>query len=88
MLSREQFLSIAAQLKVANRGLFEKDYALSCLLDSFIEVEPLSTKFVFKGGTALRKVYFSDWRYSELQLGGQYLHSLPEAQRLMFWCIL
>lgn len=65
MLSREQFLSIAAQLKVANRGLFEKDYALSCLLDSFIEVEPLSTKFVFKGGTALRKVYFSDWRYSE-----------------------
>ena len=39
----------------------EKDYALSYLLAGMAQVGTL----VLKGGTALRKFYFSDYRFSE-----------------------
>ncbi len=43
----------------------EKDYVLSWLLLCFPDVKSLKENFIFKGGTALRKIYFPDWRYSE-----------------------
>ncbi len=45
-------------------GTLEKDYALTNLL-SVIANFPKLNKMVFKGGTALKKVYFENFRFSE-----------------------
>jgi len=46
-------------------GVAEKDYALTWLLYGIYESK-LSSKLVFMGGTAIRKVYFPEaWRFSE-----------------------
>lgn len=43
----------------------EKDYFLTLLLECISNNSELKKVFVFKGGTALRKIYFNDYRYSE-----------------------
>ena len=43
----------------------EKDYALSYVLACIANTEGLGNQIVLKGGTALKKVYFSDYRFSE-----------------------
>jgi len=43
----------------------EKDYALSWILKGIAQHEHLSKKMVFKGGTALKKIYFPNYRFSE-----------------------
>jgi predicted nucleotidyltransferase component of viral defense system len=45
--------------------ILEKDYALSYLLKAIAEEPALGERLVLKGGTALRKCYFSDYRFSE-----------------------
>jgi hypothetical protein len=47
------------------RDVVEKDFALSYALAGIFGVEQLASTLVFKGGTALRKGYFADYRYSE-----------------------
>lgn len=49
----------------ASLGVFEKDYIISCALAALSKTDHLTENLIFKGGTALRKVYFPDWRYSE-----------------------
>lgn len=44
-------------------ALVEKDYVLSAVL-AFVSKLPQAENLVFKGGTALRKAYFSDYRLS------------------------
>ncbi|MFH1246978.1 MAG: nucleotidyl transferase AbiEii/AbiGii toxin family protein [Candidatus Micrarchaeota archaeon] len=46
-------------------GVVEKDYFITLLLEAISNESFLKTNFVFKGGTALRKIYFKDYRYSE-----------------------
>ncbi|MCX6777399.1 MAG: nucleotidyl transferase AbiEii/AbiGii toxin family protein [Candidatus Micrarchaeota archaeon] len=46
------------------RAIVEKDYALSVVLLG-ISKSPLAAKVVFKGGTALKKAYFPEARFSE-----------------------
>jgi predicted nucleotidyltransferase component of viral defense system len=46
-------------------GTLEKDYVLTEVLGALSQVPSLNELLVFKGGTALRKAYFADWRYSE-----------------------
>ncbi|PWJ56611.1 hypothetical protein CLV98_111105 [Dyadobacter jejuensis] len=43
----------------------EKDYILSWILQGIAQHEQLSTTIIFKGGTALKQVYFEDYRFSE-----------------------
>ena len=43
----------------------EKDYVLSWILYGIAKHKKLSKTFVFKGGTALKKAYFQDYRFSE-----------------------
>jgi hypothetical protein len=43
----------------------EKDYALSYLLAGIAANPDLSGTLIFKGGTALKKLYFGDYRFSE-----------------------
>lgn len=64
MISRSELQRLAKRQKVA-LGTLEKDYILTEVLKSLSEVPSLWDVLVFKGGTALRKVYFSHWRYSE-----------------------
>jgi len=64
MITRAELQRLANREKVA-LGTLEKDYVLTEVLKSLSQVPTLSEMLVFKGGTALRKIYFSDWRYSE-----------------------
>lgn len=43
----------------------EKDYILSWILFGVAKHEQLLKAIVFKGGTALKKIYFEDYRFSE-----------------------
>lgn len=45
-------------------SVIERDYVLSWILKGIFESN-LSSNLVFKGGTALRKVYFKNYRFSE-----------------------
>jgi predicted nucleotidyltransferase component of viral defense system len=63
MISLNELKRIAAQQKIA-LSIVEKDYALTWVLYSLSKTE-FKKYFIFKGGTAIRKIYFPDWRYSE-----------------------
>jgi len=45
--------------------ILERDYVLSWLLASISHSEALRDTLVFKGGTALKKCFFGDYRFSE-----------------------
>lgn len=66
MIAGDQLKRIAREAGLA-AGVLEKDYALTWLLKGFYSrSSPLKNTLVFKGGTAIRKVYFPEtWRFSE-----------------------
>lgn len=43
----------------------EKDYVLNWLLFGITSSESLKNKWIFKGGTCLKKCYFEQYRFSE-----------------------
>jgi len=43
----------------------EKDYVIGWVLNGISNNEYLRERLIFKGGTALRKIYFHDYRLSE-----------------------
>jgi len=45
--------------------IIEKDYFIELILLYIAKDSELKEKLVFRGGTALRKIYFSDYRFSE-----------------------
>lgn len=45
--------------------IHERDYLLSWILAGIAQVDILSKTLVFKGGTALKKCYFGNYRFSE-----------------------
>jgi predicted nucleotidyltransferase component of viral defense system len=45
--------------------ILEKDYILSWVLAGISRVDALRDTLIFKGGTALKKCYFGDYRFSE-----------------------
>jgi predicted nucleotidyltransferase component of viral defense system len=45
-------------------GQAEYEYIILCAFDALSQTPPLSETFCLKGGTALRQVYFPDWRHS------------------------
>lgn len=45
--------------------VLERDYLLSWILAGMTRVDALRETLVFKGGTALKKCYFGDYRFSE-----------------------
>lgn len=44
--------------------VMERDYLLTWVLAGIVSVPELSAKLGFKGGTALKKCYFGDYRFS------------------------
>jgi hypothetical protein len=62
----------------------EKDYALSYLLAGIAGVPDLGDRVVLKGGTALKKAYFKDYRFSEdLDYSTLVPGPLPDIEALM-----
>ena len=65
--------------------VLERDYLLSWILAGITQIEPLQHTLVFKGGTALKKCYFGDYRFSEdLDFSG--LGDVPTGDA-MEWCV-
>jgi predicted nucleotidyltransferase component of viral defense system len=60
-----QLIKSVAHQKQVQQFIVEKDYALSYLLAAISRTEGLSGNLVLKGGTALKKLYFKDYRFSE-----------------------
>ncbi|MHB1293459.1 MAG: nucleotidyl transferase AbiEii/AbiGii toxin family protein [Anaerolineae bacterium] len=56
----------------------EHEYALLCALDGLMQTAPLNETFCLKGGTALRQLYFADWRHS-VDLDFTVLATFPES---------
>jgi len=64
MLDYKSIKAISAQRGLIDI-LIEKDYVLDWILWGISQDEYLRNNLVFKGGTALHKMYFPDWRFSE-----------------------
>lgn len=61
--------------------ILERDYVLSWLIAGISDVEVLRNTLVFKGGTALKKCFFGDYRFSEdLDFSG--IGDVPTGERM------
>ena len=56
--------TLAAKEKL-DPGIIEKDYVLSKALMALSQVDGFQAALIFKGGTALKKCYYRQWRFSE-----------------------
>jgi len=63
MISERELRRTAARTGLG-AGQAEHEYVLLCVLDALGQTPPLSDTFCLKGGTALRLIYFDDWRHS------------------------
>lgn len=64
MLRGRDIQAIAGKAKIRDTQI-EKDYVLSWLLWGIAQSNLLYQNFIFKGGTVLKKAYFTDYRFSE-----------------------
>lgn len=64
MLSETEIKKIAAKAGV-DPGIIERDYVLTKILASLSQQQVFQENFVFKGGTAIKKLFFPEWRFSE-----------------------
>jgi len=60
-----QMVKTVVRNKGVRQDIVEKDYALSYLLAAIAATDGLSENLVLKGGTALKKLYFPEYRFSE-----------------------
>lgn len=65
MTAVPQIIRSACKNTGVQQYIVEKDYALSYLLSAISETDGLGNQLVLKGGTALKKLYFKDYRFSE-----------------------
>lgn len=64
MISKQEIMTHAHDQKLAP-NIIEKDYILSCILTGIAHTPKLASKWVFKGGTCLKKCFFENYRFSE-----------------------
>ena len=64
MIRPGEIQTIAAKLGLRDTQI-EKDYVIGWVLKGISGTDALKEKLIFKGGTALRKIYFPDYRLSE-----------------------
>jgi len=63
MISEQELRRIAGRVGLGV-GQAEHEYVVLCVLDGLSRTTSLLETFCLKGGTALRYVYFADWRHS------------------------
>jgi predicted nucleotidyltransferase component of viral defense system len=64
MSLEQEIRNVAKALKVP-QGVIEKDFALGYILAGLVRTPSLNETLIFKGGTALKKCYFGEYRFSE-----------------------
>lgn len=64
MIDRRELLAVAGNLGLLP-NVVEKDYVLGWLLAGIFNHPALKERWVFKGGTCLKKCYFETYRFSE-----------------------
>ena len=64
MIDATEIRTKAAQAKI-DPGIIEKDYVLSKVLMALSQIDLFNQHLLFKGGTALKKYYYPEWRFSE-----------------------
>jgi predicted nucleotidyltransferase component of viral defense system len=64
MISRNELLAVANATGLT-ANVVEKDYVLGWLLRGISQHEELRDRWIFKGGTCLKKCYFETYRFSE-----------------------
>ncbi len=62
----QQRIQEAAKHSLVNQLVVERDYAQSYVLSRHFGPGPSPQTLVFKGGTALKKIYFEGYRFSEV----------------------
>jgi len=65
MSNVSQMLKSLARDQGVDLEIVQKDYAISYLLASIAQTPGLGEKVVLKGGTALKKLYYPNYRFSE-----------------------
>ncbi|MPM07683.1 hypothetical protein SDC9_53990 [bioreactor metagenome] len=65
MPSVPQLIRSVTQKTKVQQYIVEKDYGISYLLAAIVATDGLGDNLVLKGGTALKKLYFADYRFSE-----------------------
>jgi len=84
MPSVPQMIRSVTRHKNVPQYIVEKDYALSYLLAAIGSVDGLRENMVLKGGTALKKLYFADYRFSEdLDYSTRILGAIPQIDLLI-----
>lgn len=64
MISNRDLITLAGEFSL-DVNVVEKDYVLGWLLAAINNHHLLSSKWIFKGGTCLKKCYFETYRFSE-----------------------
>jgi predicted nucleotidyltransferase component of viral defense system len=64
MIPKQEIMALAAELQL-QAHVVEKDYALGWLLAGIATHPLIGNRWVFKGGTCLKKCYFETYRFSE-----------------------
>jgi predicted nucleotidyltransferase component of viral defense system len=64
MISKPEIMALAAELRL-QANVVEKDYALGWFLAGIAAQPVIGHRWVFKGGTCLKKCYFETYRFSE-----------------------
>jgi len=64
MISLREVQKLAYEQQVPEQSV-ERDYILTWMLAELSRHHLLGTAAILKGGTALKKLYFPEWRYSE-----------------------
>lgn len=84
MTNVSQMLKSLAREQGVGLEIVQKDYALSYLLAGIAQTAGLGEKIVLKGGTALKKLYYPDYRFSEdLDFSTLALGVLPDGDVLL-----
>ena len=79
-----QILKSLAREKGVGLEVVQKDYALSYLLAGIAQTPGLGERIVLKGGTALKKLYYPDYRFSEdLDFSTLELRVIPNRDELL-----
>lgn len=63
MISERELRQVAGRYRLGV-GQAEHEYVILCAFDALAETPALAEAFCLKGGTALRQMYFADWRHS------------------------
>ncbi len=83
MINYTKALKMASLLGVPEETV-EKDYFIELLLSFLSDSNFFKTNFVFRGGTALRKMYFKDYRFSEdLDFITQKQNALEDSEKII-----